>query len=122
MYSPVDGRFLPDRYIVGTCPHCGFDLASGDQCEGCSRPLDLVDLIEPRSALSGSIALEIRPTRHLFLRQSALVAELEEWIDSRKGWPRLVTSIARTWLNEGIQDRCITRDLDWGVPVPKAGY
>lgn len=122
VYSPADSRFLPDRYIVGTCPHCGFDFARGDQCEGCSRPLDPVDLIEPRSALSGSTALEIRPTRHLFLRQSALVPELEKWIDSRKGWPRLVTSIARTWLNEGIQDRCITRDLDWGVPVPKAGY
>lgn len=122
VYSPVDGRFLPDRYIVGTCPHCGFDRARGDQCESCTRPLDPVNLVEPRSALSGSTTLEVSPTRHLFLKQSALVKELEEWIDSRKGWPRLVTSIARKWLDEGIQDRCITRDLSWGVPVPKPGY
>ncbi|UXN58762.1 methionine--tRNA ligase [Phyllobacterium zundukense] len=122
VYSPVDGRFLPDRYIVGTCPHCGFNRARGDQCERCTRPLDPLDLIEPQSALSGSTALEVRPTRHLFLRQSALVKDLEAWIDSRKGWPRLVTTIARKWLDEGIQDRCITRDLSWGVPVPKIGY
>ncbi|MDX3809608.1 MAG: methionine--tRNA ligase [Bosea sp. (in: a-proteobacteria)] len=122
VYSPEDRRFLPDRYIIGTCPHCGFERARGDQCEHCTRPLDPVDLIAPRSALSGSDRLEIRPSRHLFLRQSALVGELETWIASRKGWPPLVTSIARKWLNEGIQDRCITRDLDWGVPVPKPGF
>ncbi|QCI67336.1 methionine--tRNA ligase [Phreatobacter stygius] len=122
VYSPADGRFLPDRYIIGTCPHCGFSQARGDQCESCTRPLDPVDLLAPRSALSGSTALEVRPTRHLFLRQSALVDELESWIGSRDGWPPLVTSIARKWLDEGIQDRCITRDLGWGVPVPKPGF
>ena len=122
VFSPEDGRFLPDRYIIGTCPHCRFDRARGDQCENCTRPLDPVDLVEPRSALSGSTKLEIRPTRHLFLRQSALVGELEDWIDGRSGWPALVTSIARKWLDEGLQDRCITRDLAWGVPVPKLGY
>jgi methionyl-tRNA synthetase len=122
VYSPDDGRFLPDRYIIGTCPHCGFDCARGDQCENCTRPLDPVDLIDPRSALGGSSRLEVRPSRHLFLRQSALVGELETWIASRSGWPPLVTSIARKWLNEGIRDRCITRDLVWGVPVPKPGY
>ena len=122
VYSPVDGRFLPDRYIVGTCPHCGFGRARGDQCESCTRTLDPIDLVAARSALSGSAALEIRPTRHLFLRQSALVNELEQWLGSRKGWPHLVTSIARKWLSEGLKDRCITRDLSWGVPVPKPGY
>jgi methionyl-tRNA synthetase len=122
IYSPVDRRFLPDRYIVGTCPHCGFRRARGDQCESCTRTLDPVDLVEPRSALSASTALEVRPTRHLFLCQTALVDKLEKWIDSRHGWPRLVSSIARKWLAEGIRDRCITRDLSWGVPVPKPGY
>jgi methionyl-tRNA synthetase len=122
VFSPDDGRFLPDRYIIGTCPHCGFDRARGDQCENCTRPLDPVDLIDPQSALSGSRRLEVRPSRHLFLRQSALVGELETWIASRSGWPPLVTSIARKWLDEGIRDRCITRDLSWGVPVPKPGY
>jgi methionyl-tRNA synthetase len=122
VFSPDDGRFLPDRYIIGACPHCGFDRARGDQCENCTRPLDPVDLIDPQSALTGSRRLEVRPSYHLFLRQSALVGELETWITSRSGWPPLVTSIARKWLDEGIEDRCITRDLSWGVPVPKPGY
>jgi methionyl-tRNA synthetase len=122
IYSPADGRFLPDRYVIGICPFCRSSRARGDQCESCTRPLDPTDLIAPRSALSGSADLERRPSRHLFLRQSALVAELADWIDSRKGWPRLVTSIARKWIAEGIADRCITRDLAWGVPVPKPGF
>jgi methionyl-tRNA synthetase len=122
VYSLDDGRFLPDRYIVGTCPHCGSDSARGDQCENCSRLLEPTELVRPRSAVSGGTKLEVRPTRHLFLRQQALVGELEKWLASRQGWPHLVTSIARKWLDEGIQDRCITRDLAWGVPVPKPGF
>jgi methionyl-tRNA synthetase len=122
VYSPADGRFLPDRYIVGTCPHCGSERARGDQCEDCARLLEPTDLIRPRSAISGAANLEVRPTKHLFLRQRALAGELETWLATRKGWPHLVTSIARKWLDEGIQDRCITRDLAWGVPVPKQGF
>lgn len=122
VFSPADGRFLPDRYIVGTCPRCGFTEARGDQCESCTRPLDPVDLRDARSALSGSRDLEVRPSRHLFLRQSALTDRLAGWLDSRSGWPPLVLSIARAWLAEGIADRCITRDLSWGVPVPRKGY
>jgi methionyl-tRNA synthetase len=122
VYSPADRRFLPDRYIIGTCPHCGFAGARGDQCESCTRPLDPVELIEPRSALSGDTQLEIRESRHLFLRQSALAGELDEWILGRSGWPPLVTSIARKWLTEGLKDRCITRDLAWGVKVPRPGF
>jgi methionyl-tRNA synthetase len=121
-YSHKDGRFLPDRYVVGTCLHCGSIRARGDQCESCTKTLDPTDLIEPRSAISGSTDLEIRPTRHLFLKQTALVSDLESWISAQSGWPPLVTSIARKWLDEGLQDRCITRDLSWGVPVPKPGY
>ncbi|WP_329489002.1 methionine--tRNA ligase [Kitasatospora sp. NBC_01246] len=119
VYSVTDGRFLPDRYIVGTCPHCGYDKARGDQCENCTRVLDPTDLLEPRSAISGSSDLEVRETKHLFLLQSKLTDQVEEWVDAHGDqWPVLASSIARKWLTEGLQDRAITRDLEWGVPVP----
>ncbi|WFB08564.1 methionine--tRNA ligase [Streptomyces sp. LX-29] len=119
VYSNTDDRFLPDRYIEGTCPHCGYDKARGDQCENCTRVLDPTDLIEPRSAISGSSDLEVRETKHLFLLQSKLAEEVAAWVDEHgKDWPTLASSIARKWLTEGLQDRAITRDLDWGVPVP----
>jgi methionyl-tRNA synthetase len=118
VYSLADKRFLPDRYVIGTCPHCGYEAARGDQCENCTRVLDPADLIAPRSAISGSTEIEIRPSKHLFLRQSLFAPKLREWIDGKKAlWPNLVTSIARKWLDEGLQDRGITRDLEWGVPV-----
>jgi len=121
VYSPADGRFLPDRYVEGTCPNCGYDKARGDQCENCTKQLDPTDLIDPRSAISGDTALEVRETTHLFLRQSLLRDRLRGWIDAQKGWPVLSTSIARKWLDDGdgLQDRAITRDLDWGVPVKR---
>ncbi|ETW13590.1 methionyl-tRNA ligase [Roseivivax marinus] len=121
MYSPEDGRFLPDRYIEGTCPNCGFESARGDQCDNCTKQLDPVDLIDPRSTISGATNLEMRETKHLFLRQSAMKDELEAWIDTKADWPVLTTSIAKKWLNDGdgLQDRGITRDLDWGVPVQR---
>ncbi|WP_210529384.1 methionine--tRNA ligase [Rubellimicrobium arenae] len=121
VYSVADGRFLPDRYVEGTCPNCGYPKARGDQCENCTKQLDPTDLIEPRSAISGSTDLEIRETKHLHLRQSAMKDRLLEWIDSKTDWPVLTTSIAKKWLldGEGLQDRGITRDLDWGVPVQK---
>ncbi|MFF5844226.1 methionine--tRNA ligase [Streptomyces massasporeus] len=119
VYSIADGRFLPDRYIIGTCPHCGYDKARGDQCENCTRVLDPTDLIDARSAISGSSDLEVRETKHLFLLQSELAGEVEAWVDARAdNWPVLASSIARKWLTEGLHDRAITRDLDWGVPVP----
>ncbi len=121
MYSHADGRFLPDRYIEGTCPNCGFDSARGDQCDNCTKQLDPVDLINPHSTISGSTELEMRETKHLYLCQSKMKDKLEEWIDTRDGWPVLTTSIAKKWLNDGdgLQDRGITRDLDWGIPVKK---
>ncbi len=119
VYSNADKRFLPDRYVIGTCPHCGYDRARGDQCENCTRVLDPVDLINPRSAVSGSTDIEIRDSSHLFLKQSQFVPQLREWIDSHKAdWPQLVYSIANKWLEEGLHDRGITRDVEWGVPVP----
>ena len=119
VYSNADGRFLPDRYVEGTCPNCGYERARGDQCENCTKQLDPTDLINPRSAISGSTDLEVRSTKHLFLKQSQLKDRLDAWIDSQDGWPVLTTSIAKKWLHDGdgLQDRGITRDLDWGIPV-----
>ncbi|WP_296420224.1 methionine--tRNA ligase, partial [Pseudooctadecabacter sp.] len=119
MFSHADGRFLPDRYIEGTCPNCGFDSARGDQCDNCTKQLDPVDLIDPRSTISGSTDLEMRDTKHLYLLQSKLKDDIDQWIDSQTGWPVLTTSIAKKWLHDGdgLQDRGITRDLSWGVPV-----
>ncbi|WP_019955416.1 methionine--tRNA ligase [Yoonia vestfoldensis] len=121
VYSDTDGRFLPDRYIEGTCPNCGFESARGDQCDNCTKQLDPTDLINPRSTVSGATDLEVRTTKHLYLRQSELKDALADWIDSKKDWPILTTSIAKKWLNDGdgLQDRGITRDLDWGIPVRK---
>ena len=121
MFSITDNRFLPDRYITGTCPNCGYASARGDQCENCTKQLDPTDLINPRSTISGSTDLEVRETKHLYLRQRALRGKLEEWIDSKTDWPILTTSIAKKWLNDGdgLQDRGITRDLHWGVPVQR---
>jgi methionyl-tRNA synthetase len=119
IYSIDDGRFLPDRYIDGTCPNCGFESARGDQCDNCTKQLDPTDLINPRSTISGSTNLEERETKHLYLMQRALKDKLEAWIDSKTDWPILTTSIAKKWLNDGdgLQDRGITRDLHWGIPV-----
>ena len=124
MFSITDNRFLPDRYITGTCPNCGYTSARGDQCENCTKQLDPTDLINPRSTISGSTDLEVRETKHLYLRQRALRDKLEAWINSKTDWPILTTSIAKKWLNDGdgLQDRGITRDLHWGVPVQRGEF
>ena len=117
VYSNADGRFLPDRYVEGTCPNCGFEKARGDQCDSCGKLLDPIDLIEPYSAVSGSKDVEVRDTNHLYLKQSALSDDLRKWVNAAEGWPPLATSIALKWLDEGLRDRSITRDLKWGIPV-----
>ena len=121
VYSIDDARFLPDRYVEGTCPHCGYEKARGDQCDNCGRLLDPVDLKEPYSAISGSKNLEVRDTRHLRLKQTVMEDDLRRWVDEAKDWPQLASSIAYKWLDEGLRDRTITRDLSWGVPVTKDG-
>ena len=121
-YSNTDEMFLPDRYVEGTCPYCGYENARGDQCENCTKVLDPEDLKNPRSAISGSTDIELRETKHLFLLQSKLAGKLEEWVGNQDSWPRLVSSIAGKWLKEGLLDRCITRDLKWGVPVNRPGF
>lgn len=122
IYSLDDERFLPDRYVIGTCPKCGYDRARGDQCESCASLLNPSELVEPRSAVSGSRNLELRTSKHLFLRLDTLSSEIEAWVKSNTQWPKLTYSVAMKWLNEGLQPRCITRDLSWGVPVPREGY
>ena len=121
VYAVEDGRFLPDRYVEGTCPHCGFEKARGDQCDSCGRLLDPVELINPYSAETGSTAIELRDTTHLYLKQTDMQDEIRAWVDKADAWPQLARSIAYKWLDEGLQDRAITRDLSWGVPVAFEG-
>ena len=116
-YDPVGERFLPDRYIEGTCPHCGFGAARGDQCEHCVTTLDATDLIEPRSKISGA-APELRSTEHFYFRYSDFTEKVGAWLKTRRGWRAHVLNSATGWTNEGLQDRAITRDLDWGVELP----
>ena len=121
VYSIDDKRFLPDRYIEGTCPHCGFEKARGDQCDNCGNLLDPTDLKNAYSVISGSRNLEVRDTRHLYLLQTKMADKIRAWVDSHGDWPALARSIAYKHLDEGLIDRGITRDLSWGVPVVKDG-
>ena len=120
-FSVQDNRFLPDRYLEGTCPSCGYENARGDQCESCTKQLNPTELINPRSAISGSSKIELRRTKHLYLRQSVMKKKLEDWLSTKGHWPILSTSIAKKWLEDGdgLQDRGITRDLKWGIPVKR---
>ncbi len=110
-------RFLPDRYIEGTCPHCDYAEARGDQCEDCGRTLDPEELVDPRSKITGSTP-ELRATEHFYLRLSDFTEALGRWLDSREGWRRHVLNFSKGWVDEGLQDRAITRDLDWGIELP----
>ncbi|MDR7116243.1 methionine--tRNA ligase [Caulobacter sp. BE254] len=122
VYSIDDGRFLPDRYIEGTCPHCGFDKARGDQCDNCGNLLDPTELKDPYSVISGSRNLEVRDTRHLYLLQTRMADRIRAWIDGHPDWQLLAKSIAYKHLDEGLIDRGITRDLSWGIPVTKGEF
>lgn len=122
VYSVDDERFLPDRYVEGTCPHCKYEKARGDQCENCTKLLDPTDLINPRSAVSGGTNIEIRESKHLFLLLDKLQPKIKDWVEQKIEWPQVVKGIANKWLKEGLRERCITRDLKWGVPVPFDGF
>ncbi len=119
-YDPEAGRFLPDRYVEGTCPHCGYDGARGDQCDNCGRTLDPIDLVNPRSSLTGTTP-EPRSTEHFYLRLSDFAAELKEWLGTREGWRKHVLNFSLGWIEEGLHDRAITRDIEWGVEIPIEG-
>jgi methionyl-tRNA synthetase len=121
IYSIDDKRFLPDRYVEGTCPVCDFERARGDQCDNCQTLLDPIELKNPRSKISGSTNLEPRDTAHLFLLQPKMQDRIRAWVDKSVEWPALARSIAYKWLDEGLIDRSITRDLSWGIKVVKDG-
>lgn len=116
-FDPVAERFLPDRYVEGTCPRCGSAGARGDQCDACGATLDPVDLVDPRSKLTGATP-ELRETEHYFILLPELGERMLEWLDSREGWRPHVINWARGFVTEGLQDRAITRDIDWGVRLP----
>ncbi|MGA4669220.1 methionine--tRNA ligase [Propionibacteriaceae bacterium Y1923] len=118
--SPSTGRTLPDRFIEGTCPHCGYDGARGDQCDNCGRQLDPIDLIDPRSRVNGETP-EFRENEHFFLDLPALADELGRWLDTRTDWRPNVLAFSHNLLKE-LRPRAITRDLDWGVPIPVEGW
>lgn len=117
-YSVTDGRFLPDRYVEGTCPKCGYEKARGDQCDGCGGLLNPEELIHPYSAISHSRDLILKKTVHFFLNLPKLETEVEAWVSQQDQWSDVVRGIARKWLQEGLRPRCITRDLKWGIKVP----
>ena len=116
-YSPGQQRFLADRYIEGTCPKCGNEGARGDQCEACGTSLDPTELIDPRNAQDGS-PLELRETTHWFIPLGDLQPRVEQLIDAHPEWKDNVRQYCRGWFQDGLEDRAVTRDLGWGVPVP----
>jgi methionyl-tRNA synthetase len=118
-YSETLGRFLPDRFVEGTCPNCGFARARGDQCDNCGKLLDPQQLINPRSTLDGA-PVTFRDTEHYFLDLARLEPGLREWLDGadRSYWRPNTIQFTQNWLREGLHGRAITRDLEWGVPVP----
>ena len=122
-YCASDQRFLPDRYVDGTCPYCGFERARGDQCDRCGRTLDPDELIDWRCHICGATP-EMRESEHFFLKLSALQERLRQWVESvgQGVWRPNVYGFTMNWLTEGLRDRAITRDVDWGVPLPFEGY
>ena len=116
-YDSSEDRFLPDRYVEGTCPKCSYESARGDQCDSCSSTLDPEELINPKSKISGNKA-EFKETEHFFLKLSALGKDLLPWLKTKEDWRPHVINWAQSFVEEGLQDRAITRDLDWGIDIP----
>jgi len=121
LYCPTCKRFLPDRYVEGTCPHCSFEGTRGDQCDNCGKPLNPVELIEPYCLICSSVP-EVRESEHFFLRLSAFNDQLLEWVRKQAHWRQNVLNFTISFLTEGLKDRAITRDIEWGVPVPVPGF
>jgi methionyl-tRNA synthetase len=126
IYCENDARFLPDRYITGTCPHCQFPRARGDQCDNCGRVLDATELIDPHCKLAKPgdppHRLVIRESEHFYLDLPAFEKQLLAWVEDKSHWKANVLAFVRNYLREGLHARAITRDLDWGIPLPLAGY
>ncbi len=121
LYDPVADMFLPDRYVKGRCPNCGYEEAYGDQCEQCGTSLSPTDLIDPKSSITGDTP-ETRKTEHLYLPLGTFQPKLEEWLKDHEDWKPNVLGQVKSWLTEGLSDRAMTRDLSWGVPVPVEGF
>jgi len=121
LYCEVDARFLPDRYVEGTCPNCGYTSARGDQCDNCGRTLDAIELIDPRCKICGTPPV-VRQTEHLFFNLPAFEERLLAYINEQQHWRPNVQNFVRNWLTEGLKPRPVTRDIDWGIPVPIAGF
>ncbi len=122
LFSEAEGRFLPDRYVEGTCPICGYDQARGDQCDNCGNLLDALDLIEPHSRIDGSTPV-VRETEHFYLDLSAFTDRLLAYLDEhRDHWRDNVYKFARNFVEGGLLGRPVTRDIDWGIPVPLQGW
>ena len=120
VYCEHCGRALADRFVTGICPDCG-EQARGDQCDACGIVLDPENLLKPRCSVCGDTP-DFRPTKHLFIAISKLDKELKAFIDDRPHWRKNAIAFSRRYINEGLRDRAVTRDLDWGIDVPKAGY
>jgi methionyl-tRNA synthetase len=114
-------RFLPDRYVEGTCPHCGNPKARGDQCDECGKPLNPVDLIGLTCGICGGTP-EIKESEHFFLRLSAFTEQLKPWVQEKSHWRQNVFNFTLRYLTEGLKDRAITRDIEWGITVPVPGF
>ena len=121
LYDEQAQQFLADRYVTGTCPHCGNPSAYGDQCEACGTSLNATDLIDPRSTITGSVPV-LRETTHFYLPLDKWQKPLEKWIlDDHQEWKTNVYGQCKSWLDMGLQPRAVSRDLDWGIPVPVDG-
>jgi methionyl-tRNA synthetase len=124
LYCTSCRRFLADRFVRGTCPHCGYEDARGDQCESCGKLLDPTDLVKPRCGTCGAEP-EVRETHHLYLDLPAILPKLQSWMSeaSVQGfWARNAIQMTNSWIRDGLKERAITRDLKWGIPVPKKAY
>src|ERR671932_595564 len=121
MYSPTEGRFLPDRYVEGTCPVCGYKEARGDQCDNCGSWYEAYELIEPHSKVTGG-PVEVRETTHLYLDLPEFSERLREWVGGQEHWRTSVKNFILGIIDGGLEKRPITRDIQWGVPVPEPGF
>lgn len=121
-YCENDNMFLPDRFVVGTCPKCGYENANGDQCEKCDSLFSLNELRDAKCKVCGSPA-KLKKSKHIFLNLSKGTEDLDKWIETKKEvWRPHVYAEAKKWVNEGLKDRCISRDITWGFPIPLKGY
>ena len=122
LYDPEANQFLADRFVVGTCPKCGNEESYGDQCESCGTSHNATDLINPKSAISGAKPI-LKETKHWFLPLDQYEDYLKDWIlkDHKKDWKTNVYGQCKSWIDDGLRPRAVTRDLDWGIPVPVKG-